>query len=426
MDFRRLKLRLALQIINLGMLAALLWHAGQGWGWRRGYPYNTFLGKYQPFSDFTDPVQATVYPSPYHDHFAVYFPFTYVLAKAFLPLGPLPGAFLYLGVTSLGLCLVLLMALRPMIPHRGERLVVSLGLLLPSYPFLYGLDRANLELGLALLVAISLLYFRGLQWVAGLIWLLLAIALKCYPALLLALFVRPKHWRKVVMVGMAFITISLSSLMSFPGTLAQNALLWRSNFQFFTWHYVIGNLGLGGSASPWNTCKAVLVSLGLFYDVGFPDPSALYFFYNLYQPILFAVIATATLHAIFVEHEFFRRAILLLILMTVAAPSSGDYKLLFDEVALVILILLPGQRARDLMVTGLLAFVLIPKREILLLFLGPTDTTVPDVSIGILLNPPCLLLAVCLLISDGAKASSRTFARQRILGLIGSFRSVKG
>lgn len=429
MDFRRRKLFLTLRITAVGMFIALLWHGWQGWGLGRGYPYNTFLFiPPQRFSDLIAPVGSSLLPSPYQDNYSDYFPFTYWALKYIAFLTPQTASYLFLGLSLAGLLAVLLEVLQPLVPRTAERLLCATGLLVLSYPVLFCLDRANIEIGMVFLVATALLYFRHRNWIPGLAWLLPAICLKLYPILLCALFVRRKHLVKIAFIGVAFLIVSLCCLSSFAFTWEKNWHLWQGNLRYYLEQYVIYDWGLAGSASPWNTLKAPLI-FGYFMAEPFMDPNHPHNFlgvirmvYHGYAIVALGCIVGVTLYAILVEREFFRRAILLLLLITMSAPSGGDYKLLFANLALVVHILLPGRRRHDLMVTGLLAFVIVPKKEIFLTFLGTTDTGVADIPIAILLNPPCLILVIGLLIRDGIQAATRKQIRVRFLGVIKLFR----
>jgi len=315
-------------------------------------------------------------------------------------------------------------ALRPVIPKWWACLLCAIGLFAFSYPFLFCLDRGNLEIALALLVSISLLFFQKRYWFLGLACLLPAICFKFYPILLLALFIRRRHLTKAILVGVVFLVISVCSMASFYYTLSENWQLWHRNLDYFKLHYVIANWGFSGSASPWNTCKALLVTA---YSLVYPSYDAdlttirvdlLNAAYTTYVIAALSTVLAVTFYAILIERDFFRRVILLLLVATMTAPSGGDYKLLFANIALVVLILIPTKRPFDLWATGLLAFVMIPKKEIFLDYLGRTDAGFHDISIAILLNPPCMLMAMGLLIRDGLRLSTWKHVQRRFWGIL--------
>ncbi len=133
---------------------------------------------------------------------------------------------------------------------------------------------------------------------------------------------------------------------------------------------------------------------------------------------LFLVLLTAVvLFVTFIEREFFRRAMLLLLTISICAQAGADYKLLWVHVALLVLILLTTRRRLDLAAVVLMAFVLVPKKEVFLTYLGQTDTTYNDVSLGVVLNPLLILIAMALLLRDSWQARVPGWAKLRFLGM---------
>jgi hypothetical protein len=431
MDFQRRKLKLALTIMAVGMLVALIWHGYQGWVLGKGYPYNTFL--FKPalrFGDLNIVVESAATPNPYNNLYMAYFPFTYVIFRYLILLTPITRVSVFLGIISLGCLIALCRAFYPLIFNRkrsissGITLVLtSIALFILSYPVVFSLDRANIEILMALLTGIALLHFRRRSYWIGLVYLFPAIGFKLYPILLTALFIRSRHFYKTLIVGLVFFAITLISLYTFAGPVFDNWQLWRKAFNFNDRLYVIENLGMAGSASPWNTLRAIENGF-LFFGRGHPpeEKELLTKIYFLYKGVALGVTALLVLQTLFIEREFFRRAAMLLILMTLLVPSGGDYRILYSDIAMIVFILLPTRRGYDLWVIGLLAFVLIPKKEFFLSYLGETDSSYPDVSIGVLCNAPCLIAVLFLLSLDAKREISWAQIRRRFYNLIRAVR----
>jgi len=238
--------------------------------------------------------------------------------------------------------------------------------------------------------------------------------------LLMVLFVRSRHLVKMVAMGAAFLMINLIAMNSFAFSMGKKWKLWQGNLRFHHDHYIIGNWGFDGSASAWNACKAIL---GLAYPLvhegevvgpGFWLNQA----FQVYTALALVFAVVVCLHVVLVEREFFRRAILLLLLTSMAVPSGADYRLLFANIALIVMILLPTRRSYDLVVTGLLAVVLVPQNGFLLSSFGFSDGTYQGIPVSILINPLCILFSIGLLIRDGLQLSSGPLMRQKLLRLI--------
>ncbi len=433
MDFRRTKLFLAFAIILGGMVIALVWHGWQGWCLHRGYPFNTFL--YIPSHRFDDLTQIVGYaqlPSPYRSIWGGYMPAGYSFIGCLAWLSPSTGTMLFLSIGALGLWILLMIALYPMIfnPKRflSSQLCIvwiSTGLIWCSYPVLIALDRANVELLMALLIALSLICFQHGKNNLGLCCLFPAICFKAYPCLLASLFLRPGYVYKVLILGVAVVGFNFICFASYAGTMMENWKLWQSNLHFMNDYYIIEDGQLHGSASPWNTGKAVVETwYYLMNDVA--NGHALVFskekvetVYSFYGFLSLVVILGVTAYAILIENEFFRRSILLLILMTLCVPSGGDYRLLYGNIALIVLILLSSRRRNDLAVVGLLALVVVPKKEIYFSYMGLSDCGYSDTPLGIFLNAPCLLVSMTLLIGDSITVCPLRFWRQRLYRMFG-------
>jgi hypothetical protein len=411
MDTRLRKLRLALWIMGLGTLIALIWHGWQGWGLGRSYPYNTYLSIPQyRFSDFTDHLRASQQVCPYEGHvIGLYFPATYVLLRIFAILPDRLALAVFLCGSLLGLLILQVRAFREMLPGTGARMLAVLGLTFGSYAVTLCLDRGNIELSMALLVGGALMLCHRQRFGLAATLIGVTICLKLYTALLLVVFLRRHHLRHIVLPLVAFAVISYASLLTFYYPVAHSYALWQDNFRLYNQFYILFNFGLGGSSSPWNLCKIALLALDhwnwlhLHLDYN-RDPrafaAAIYIRSAYYKSVLMVGLIGVVALVTFVEREFFRRLLLLLLLTPFASQSGADYRLLYFDIALVLLILLPGVRRHDFRVTALLALLLVPKKEFFLAFLGPTDTTFNDVSIGVLINPILALLAIALLMAD--------------------------
>ena len=403
-------------IMAVGMAIALWWHGWQGWGLGKGYPYNTFLFKPEVrFTDLTDVIGFSVLPCPYANPFAGYLPSSYVVFFYMSSMPPSTAIAFVLSAAALGFLMGLIVALFPLFwkksnPALSLTLVVfwSFGLALGSYPLWLSMDRCNIELLMAAMVTMALLCFQRRFFWIGLLCLLAPVCFKTFPILLAALFVRHGHLWKVITLGLAAVVINFCSLASFSAPVETSWQLWHHNLTNLSDAYVIHNWGLAGSASPWNAFKAWLETYiylttgassgNMINGTSHSQVQTLYFGFTC---VALITVITVVVYCIFFEREFYRRAILLLILMSLVVPNGSDYRLLYANIALIILIVLPSHRRFDLLAIALLAFMAIPKKEIFLDYLGTSDSGAKDINIGVLLNSPCMLAALTVLIVAG-------------------------
>ncbi len=419
-NFRHRKLTLALAIMGVGMLLAVIWAAVQGWGLGRGYPYNTFLfGPEYRFNDFLDSILDARRVNPYLDPYGIYLPFAWVFFRLFAVLPDSLGLtlFLFAGVGTLYVLLVATLA--DVVKSPWKRVGASLLLLGLSYPVLIAVDRANLEIYLALLMAGTIYFIDRVQYRMAAACLLVSVCFKMYTILFFALLFQRRRVQMVVVCIVAFLLIDVVSaqLLFLP---AGNGLeLYGRNLVFFNEQNFYENYDLEGCSSLWNVYKIGLVTaakLGAIAPVDFSfDGSFIGTSYTVYSVIVALIAVALALHVCIVEREFLRCAIALLLYISIFTPLGSDYRLLYANIALVALVLLKTRRPFDLAILVLVALAMVPKKEFFLTYIGITESGVADVSIQAVLNPLLVLAALILLVRDSFRTfdSSQNWSRLR-------------
>jgi len=454
------------------MAIALVWHGFQGWVLQNGYPYNTFL--FIPdisYTDFLNARDVALRANPYLDRAEGYLPASYaIFFRVFSWFRPVDSFLLFMIV---GVCVPLLVSIYVLHPIAGERLLAlraramkralqssskpmlkkswlaasqrlpkvdfpriyvlslfyGLAFLYLSYPMWMVIDRANNEIYIALFLGLSLVFISQCRYGIGLAWLLPGICFKMYPAVLLVLFLRRGKLRWIVLAAAGFLLITWGSYASFSGPISKDLELEQQAISIVYDKFIIGNWGMGGSATPWNGWKFILEWVNYQGD-GSPQSieinriSLIPVFKS--QLVVFNVCCmlgavAVTLYACFVEKEFLRRVVVLLLYLVMAGPYGGEYKLLHVITALMAMLLLRTRRPCDLAIIVLLAFTLIPKKEMLLPFAGVTDGGAKDVSVAILLNPLAMLTVIALLVRDSFRQWNLSWSTKRFQILLSSF-----
>jgi len=406
-NFSSHKLRIALLIMAAGLLASIAFHLYQGYGLGRGYPYNTFLFRPEArFTDFYDVLTSTRNWDPYST-WSLYFPFTYVIFRPveLMPWGVALAAFF---LTSLGgLWRWLTSLLQPTLASRSRAALAGALLLGLAYPVLFCLDRGNIELGLFLLVAGFLTCAWRRRYWTSIAFLVPAMCIKLYPAVLLALFLRRGRFKYAAVAGAACAVITFICLTTFQHSWREDLALWQRQLALFRHRYLILNGSMAGSANLWNPVKLVLFNTVDLATEGEENVIAVRTLiarvehalplYSLSMAILALLV---TFHVSVVEREYWRKVVLLLLFMVMAPPGGADYKMVYLVGVLAAMIALPTRRRADLTIVALLAIVLIPKKFVF----SPnivSDSLAADVSLAVLLNPTLMLAAVALLCRDG-------------------------
>jgi hypothetical protein len=414
--FRRRKWALAVRILGAGMAIALVWALWAGFILHQGYPSNTTLGDPTGrYSDFTDETLAAVLPNPYVDPISVYPPSAFLLFRAFSVSENFSLILIYfLSLTSPALLLTRL--LQPVIPAAWERVSLAFFYLALSYPVLFCLDRGNIEIMMAPLIGWALYFYRRHRDLAGTACLLPAICLKLYPALLLILLLRRKKAGLALACGLAALIVNIAC----AGFFAVPALqLWSAychDLDFFRDYYILANSTIEGSASLWNTYKIVLIALhhfGLISGITFGfDGAFIQTSYLVYGTALMSLALACAAYSWLHEREQPRAILVLLLFLSIAAPNGADYRLIYASMALAMLTILPQRRRGDWLALILIALAVIPKKEILLTFVGETETRHTDVSLQGLLNPVFILLAMATLMIQSGPLDRRQALRR--------------
>lgn len=230
-DRRQLASHLYLLVITTGLAAAWLFYFGIGVG-TATYPGNTFLcDPSARFRDFTDMVAAARSLNPYHTPPGSIYP-------------PLANLFYFLfsqipGDWSLAAFLVIPAAALAVFAWRwtigfgaGTRLGLVVFGSLSTEPFLFAMDRANLELWV---LPLCLFFVEGFRkrdprWSEiSCVSLAVAIALKLHPVLFLILYLRERRWLEAVKVAVYAAGLTLGSAALLHGGLnASLADFWHA------------------------------------------------------------------------------------------------------------------------------------------------------------------------------------------------------
>ena len=411
--------------MSVGMCLAVIWAAYQGWVLARGYPYNTFL--FDPaarFSDMSDLTFYAILPNPYSEPYALYLPFAWL---CFRPLYYLPVSIAVIGCFVLclsGLFLLLVAVLRPVIANPWRRVFTALLLLGLSYPVLFAFDRGNIEIFLVLLIAVAIYLMSRANYILAAYILVPAISFKIYPALLLVLLLRQRKiaWLVCALLGVVALTCISAYALSLPTE--KTVELYQRDLAFITREKSYDNATLNNSASPWNAFKMIVVTLQKVGAIGQVDFSFNGGFivgaYAVYLSGMTLLAAGLAVQVCLVEKEFSRCGMLLLLYIAICSPTGGDYRLLYAGVALVMLIVLKTIRSHDWLAVIFLALVMVPKKELILWWMGGTETGFKDISITVFLDPILVLAALCYLLYDGWTRFDPSWTQLRLRGLVRS------
>jgi hypothetical protein len=373
--------RMAL-IVLVGTALSLAFHYALAFYLNRPYPYSTFLfDPHDWMNDFNNMYEIVTGFSPYHSaHWfqSNYFPFANVFFSVF--------AIIPSRETSLVCFLLVFAMIYVAFVMRMNRRFFGLPaymvfiLFIASYPMLFAVDRANVEIYLFLCLAFfCYMYFKAGNEIAGAVFLGATIAMKLYPGVFLVLFIRDRKWKALGLTLAVTATLTFVPLLLFRGGIVSNVSWMMDAFREFSQR----STGIGGLQHSSTLYGCIKIFFGMLYKLGFLGVGSDFFVafdasatipYAVAVALLFAVICVPIVLKKVGNHA----AILLLTGSMQLLPFvSYDYKLIAFYVPLAFFIARTKTRRFDGSMAALYGLLLIPKDYVFVF---------SDVSIAVLIN----------------------------------------
>ena len=387
---RKEKIQLLSIIVLVGFVCAVAYHYVLGVYWKMPYPYNTFL--FRPddrFNDFRNLYNQIVQPDAPNllSHNASrWFQILYVIPAFFALFGlsaDLATA-LYLLCFVLAFLWIYRLNLGESTALESWRNVLLCAVV--SYPFLITLDRANLEGVVFLLVFLFVRAVQRERYNSAMVWLGLAVASKPFPVVFVILLLLKKRFREAVGAGVICLMVSAIACYVRYGTFSPQNAEGLSSYQMT---YAIGNEGLYFGHSLWGVAK--MAALGFSHvaqcPADIPDLALVYFGFTT---AFFLVMVWWMWQR---KPLFWQQVALLVCAMNLLPFVSGDYKLLYLSVPLLLFINEPCGGRRDGVYCCLFGLLLVPKAY------GHVPRFL-EASFGIIINPILMMCLVAVILRD--------------------------
>ena len=248
-----------------------------------------------------------------------------------------------------------------------RKLTYFIGIFFISYPFLFAVDRGNLDLHIFVFVALFICFYQqSPSWAKGVAALCLAVAIafKAYPVLFAVLYFKDRRYRELALAGVLTVAITLLAAVPEGGIVK----------------VVSGFLGSVGQAAALDIRIAGRLNLSLF-NAGrlvlkaWEMPEALRWFTAAYTPFSITLLLLVCGLAARRSLALWRSATALACVMCFIPKLSYDYRLmmLIAPLCLFIGANTPMTR-RNTIICVVFGLLLIPKGQVVLYFepnLGP-------------------------------------------------------
>lgn len=392
-------------IIAGGLALAMLYHS-----LFTEYPYNSFL--FDPkdrYNDFFNVFRTYIHHrNPYDSDVNVYFPFAFV---------PIKLLTFFEETTALNVLSAAFIVFTPAFVYRAlsflkvaTRVWVTIALSFMTYPFLFVLDRGNLEALLFIFLAAGLAAFHFRKRFLSIVLISLAVAMKAYPGIYFLLFMRKKRpIRSLIKPGLLSVSlvagITVLSALFITEEFQRTFIgLWR-NLRAFKIYYLVRDSGMPYGSSLFSAVKLVLImSLNWFgVDLGRLVP----FLIKRWSLIALLLGAMSLYRLYRIRLRPWQNTAVLTFMVLLIPPVSFDYKLIHLLIP-TLLFLRANEPWRkpgwSLFYTVGFGLLLIPKSYLYL---------VGNISINIVLNPLIMLLMMSGFFIEAKQRSAAKAAIQR-------------
>ena len=302
--------------------------------------------------------------------------------------------------------------------------VLAMSLVCFSYPFLFCIDRSNLECPVFLALAAFVWFYVEGKTAWAVMCLGLAMALKPYVLFLLPVFIADrKLWAGVQVVGVTF-ALSLVSLLLLGGDIFSSLNVLGASGTQYNDSYVIGNEGLYFGSSLFGFCKLMAASytqdgiLGvdcrsLPWSLHFPPASHWFTFasthdwqaflqrmthYYFFFSIVVFVLVTACLWVWRVD--LWKRVAVLICCMNLLPYVCGDYRIMHFFLPLALFLQEKNRSRLDLLYVGIFGLLLIPKSYFHFAYAPVFQIRNLEVSEAVYMNPLLMVLLMTLILTS--------------------------
>ncbi|PKL19080.1 MAG: hypothetical protein CVV49_02740 [Spirochaetae bacterium HGW-Spirochaetae-5] len=395
-------LNFTVSIIIIAYIAASIFHFFLS---SKGYPYNSFL--FIPtdrFADFTNMFKIVLDNNPYENGGA-YLPFSYLILLI-LSIFPIRIALLLYIIISSFIIFVFWKKIVNQV-FSGDKIKYYILLFVPfiSYPYLFNLDRANLEMAVFIFILLSVYYFEKKVYFKSSLFIGFAAAMKLYPIIFAILFVKKGKLKYLFFSLFSSIVIVIFSVIFFKGTINDNLNKMLKNQKEYSVKFMNGinvfstsgdNIfinknypGLGHSCSLYNFIKVPMIKVFKRKKIELID--------LFYYSILLIIFLVYMYYLIFSDNELWKKIIIIISIICLFPKTSPDYRLIYYLIPIGLII--KSNKKNDLKFLFILLLITLPKsfyyfNNII------TDSGYCDVSISVLFNPLLIMILTFILIYD--------------------------
>lgn len=388
-------------IILVGFAISVFFHYILGFYVGLGHFFNTFLSVPETFySDFSGPLahlknlQPYAPPANWQNYFPLSFVFIYPLVfikNTFFAYLIMLSAFL----ASLLWANIKYLSCADLNKIQNFKNIFVITFL--SYPFLYLVDRGNLDMLIFIFLAAFACLFNAEKYKLSALCLAVANAMKPFPFLFLILFLVKKKYKEFFLSLVLTILFIIGGFMFFKGSVLSQFNVLIQSWKGMTNGYVFLNdnsCGMVNGSSLFMLLKLICCQITKTPII---STHLLLKIYNIFS--FFALIFMV--YFISKEKSYWKKLSLLSLYMVLIPTFIYDYKLMFLFIPLWFFVNAEEKSKYDLIYVVLFGLLLLPKYFVIPTFLWGIEGL--GFSISLILNPVIMILFTGLIIFEQLK-----------------------
>lgn len=388
---REQKINWVVDIVLIGFIFSLFFNSYRSSILSDNYPLNTFL--FRPWDRFYDFIHLYNLSRHYNPYFE---PYLFTNLRNIFPFLFFVGYVISLKDLTFSLPFVLISFLllfsfityHSILGKNNQSSLINTAILLISYPILFALDRANLEILVFITLFLFTAFYLRKKYILSSILLGISLSLKPFPGIFLILFFTEKKYKEIIFTIITSLILTLIPLATFQNGLLKNLHQLIYSLTTYSKIYAIQNEGLAFGHSLWGLLKFIMIIF-----LGYPSDAHLSFLLNIYSILTLIALVILFIYIKYIEQTFWKKIALLIISLLLFPTVSADYRLLHIFIPLFLFINEKIPSKSDWIYIFLFGLLLIPKNY----FLIP-DT---EISISSAINPIILLTMMMMIGLEG-------------------------
>jgi hypothetical protein len=384
-----------------GFLFAVIYCYVMGHVLGKGYPYDSIL--FIPSDRFMDYYNTIVHAFDTYSSVgagAGYFPFMYITLVPFQLFSQYTSQFTSYLVYFLIFGVIYFVSAISTLAYKSkiQNYAIAVILFAISFPFIFLVDRGNVEAFVYLFVLMFIYFYRKKKFTTASVFLAMAISCKAFPVMFAIIYLRDKKYKEFFKVAAFSIILSVGSFFILGSKLNE----FIANLNFFTKNYFVEDRGIPFSHNLHSFFK-IMLAVFKKYNILTEGQIAnmLNVEISIYVYVVMFFVAIIAIYVIVFERVGWRIVALLTISMLLFANVSFDYRMIYLMIPIMLFIISNEKLTlkANIFYSLLFGLMLIPKKDYFITDYLPSISNI----VGGIINPLLFMIVIIAIMHDGLK-----------------------